>query len=99
MQDDGGAVPHHRFRLEPLGADLDAREDVTLVEAALRAGIELATSCRNGTCRTCMSMLESGEVAYRIEWPGLLAEEKAEGWVLPCVAYPRSDLVLRVAHQ
>ena len=26
--------------------------------------------------------------------PGLLAEDKAEGWVLPCVALPASDLVL-----
>ena len=27
-------------------------------------------------------------------WPGLSAEEKAEGCILPCVAYPASDLVL-----
>lgn len=99
MHDDGASPANFRLRLEPLGADLEAARDETLVEAALRAGIELDTSCRNGTCRTCMAMLESGTVAYRIEWPGLLAEEKAEGWVLPCVAYPRSDLVLRVAHQ
>jgi hypothetical protein len=33
-------------------------------------------------------------VDYRIAWPGLLPEEKAGGWVLPCVAYPLSDVVL-----
>jgi hypothetical protein len=33
-------------------------------------------------------------VAYSIEWPGLSAEEKAEGWILPCVALARSPCVL-----
>jgi ferredoxin len=32
---------------------------------------------------------------YAIEWPGLTPEEKAEGCVLPCVAYPASDVVLQ----
>jgi ferredoxin len=79
--------------------DADARSfaatgDETLVAAAARAGIEMPASCRNGTCRTCMCRLRSGEIAYRIQWPGLLPEEKDEGWILPCIAYARSDLVL-----
>lgn len=72
-----------------------ALEDEPLLYAALRAGIALPNSCRNGTCRTCMCQLLSGEVSYRIRWPGLLPEEKEEGWILPCIAYARSDLVLR----
>jgi ferredoxin len=43
-----------------------------------------------------MCRLVSGNVAYRIEWPGLSAEEKAEGFILPCVAQPLSDLVLQL---
>jgi hypothetical protein len=39
--------------------------------------------------------LEKGSIAYEIEWPGLTREEKAEGLVLPCVARPLSDVVLR----
>ncbi|WP_365713268.1 hypothetical protein [Piscinibacter sp.] len=35
-----------------------------------------------------------GRVHHRIEWPGLSADEKAEGWVLPCVAVADSDVVL-----
>jgi hypothetical protein len=33
-------------------------------------------------------------VSYLIEWPGLSAQEKTDGYVLACVAAPRSDLVL-----
>ena len=62
---------------------------------ARAAGIELPSSCRNGTCRTCICRLVSGEVAYRIEWPGLSADEKREGWILPCVAHAVSDVTVR----
>ena len=62
--------------------------------AALAAGVRLPHSCRNGTCRSCVAQLLEGEIEYLIEWPGLLREEKAAGWVLPCVACPRGDLKL-----
>jgi len=72
----------------------DASAGVALLASALRAGVMLASSCRNGTCRTCMLRLVEGRIRYQVEWPGLLAEEKAEGWILPCVASPETDLVL-----
>ncbi len=76
------------------GWSFDATEELNLLEAASLAGIVLPSSCRNGSCRTCMCSLVSGEIQYRIEWPGLSAEERREGFILPCVAYPCSDLVL-----
>lgn len=66
----------------------------SLLEAALAAGIRLPRSCRNGSCRACRCRLLAGAVSYRIEWPGLLAEEKAEGWILPCVALAQTDVVI-----
>jgi ferredoxin len=71
-----------------------ASADQTLLLSAAKAGIILPSSCRNGTCRTCISRITSGHVHYRIEWPGLSAEEKRDGYILPCVAYPQSDLTL-----
>jgi folylpolyglutamate synthase/dihydropteroate synthase len=52
---------------------------LTLLEAAELGRVQLPSSCRNGTCRTCICTLVSGEVRYTVEWPGLSAEEKAEG--------------------
>ncbi|MDC8784317.1 2Fe-2S iron-sulfur cluster-binding protein [Paucibacter sp. hw1] len=66
-----------------------------LLQSALNAGVELPRSCRNGTCRACLCHLTLGLIEYRIDWPGLSREEKAEGCVLPCVALPRTDVVLR----
>jgi hypothetical protein len=39
--------------------------------------------------------LVQGEVRYEMAWPGLSPEEKAEGCVLPCVAWPVTDVVLQ----
>lgn len=78
----------------PLDRGFDAPADTTVLRASLREGGGLLSSCRAGTCRACMRRLVSGEIRYVVKWPGLSAEEKAEGWFLPCVARPCSDLVI-----
>jgi len=85
------------IRLEPQGAIFECAADQPLLLAGLAAGLALPWSCRNGSCRACISRLLDGSVEHRIPWPGLSAEEKAEGWILPCVACPRSDVRLRRA--
>ena len=97
------AVPTYKVTLEPSGCQFAAPADMTLMQAAELAapnGVEflIDSSCRNGTCRTCISQLVSGTVHYRSAWPGLSQEEKSSGYVLPCVAYPLSDVVLLVAN-
>jgi ferredoxin len=41
-----------------------------------------------------MCRLLDGQIQHTIDWPGLLPEEKLAGWILPCVAQPRSDVVI-----
>lgn len=79
----------------PEGQQVDAWTQQPLLHSLEQGGLDWPSSCRNGTCRTCIATLVSGEIRYEIDWPGLSAEEKAEGSILPCVAYPCSDLVLR----
>lgn len=84
----------HRARLVPGGEDFAAPESLSLLLAAQQAGITMASSCRNGTCRACLCQLISGAVAYSIPWPGVSAEEKRDGLILPCVACATSDVVM-----
>ncbi len=88
--------PSYRILFHPGQPEdgFDCPPDLTVLRASLREGGGLLSSCRAGTCRACMRRLLSGQVEYLIEWPGLSAEEKAEGWFLPCVARPNSDLVI-----
>ncbi len=89
-----------RFQVDIAGKALyfEASPSVSLLQAARDARIRLPSSCRNGTCRTCMCRLLSGQVTYAIEWPGLSPEEKREGYILPCVARAASDLIIDVLH-
>jgi ferredoxin len=95
MKEQGAAPAVYQALLRPSGRTYDARGDRTLLASANAAGLDLPSSCRNGTCRTCLKPLHAGAVHYRTPWPGLLPEERnAGGWVLPCVAFPSSDVVL-----
>lgn len=95
MTSDDTAI--HTVTVQPAGWVFAAPASVPLLVAAQHAGIRLPSSCRNGTCRACLCESRHGEVAYRIEWPGLSADEKAAGIILPCVAHARSDLVIEQA--
>lgn len=77
------------LRVEPGDQCAPLDPEQTLLQAAEAEGIELPSSCRNGTCRTCLSYMRKGAVRYPVaSWPGVSAEERAEGLVLPCVALP-----------
>ncbi|SDD75317.1 Ferredoxin [Cupriavidus sp. YR651] len=91
------ADPHdddtaYSARILPGETCFAAPASLSLLEAALLEGIRLPSSCRNGTCRACISKLHAGTVRYRIEWPGLSPDEKDDGFILPCVACPTSDV-------
>jgi ferredoxin len=90
------ASPVFLARIDPAGQTFKAPASLPLLQAAEMAGLNPTSSCRNGTCRACMCQLTGGQVMYRIEWPGLSAEEKHDGLILPCVAYPLSDVLLRL---
>lgn len=103
-EDAGPAVAQARVwqvRLGPGGPALAVPADRTLLAAAEAAGWDWPSSCRNGSCRSCLQRLAAGMVRYTVDWPGVLAEEQREGWILPCVACPASDLVVQApgAHE
>jgi len=83
-----------KITLAPSGWTFDAPDGMTLLHAAEQAGIDLPSSCRNGTCRTCICRLRDGSVRYLVEWPGLSSDEKREGYILPCVAVAQEDATL-----
>ena len=81
-------------QLTPGEAQVDAPAAQPVLLSIEQGGVDWPSSCRNGTCRTCIGQLVQGQVRYEMEWPGLSAEEKDLGYILPCVAYPCSNLVL-----
>jgi ferredoxin len=85
----------HRVIVLGRGLQFTASPGETLLAAARAQGVLLRSACRNGTCRECRCRVVEGRVRHTIPWPGLSADEKQEGWVLPCVAEAETDLVLQ----
>lgn len=81
--------------IQPQGDTADAWSDQTLLDALESGQLQWPSSCRNGSCRTCLGRITQGRVRYEIEWPGLSTEEIDEGYVLPCVAHPLEDVHLQ----
>ena len=82
--------------IEPENLQFQADSDKTILQSAEKSQIYPQSSCRNGSCRTCISTLISGDIRYNTAWPGLSAEEKQAGLILPCCAYPQNDLVIKL---
>ena len=91
---DSGNATSHQLTVLPNGWQVPAAPHHSLLQAARAAGVSLPSACRNGSCRACLCRLVSGSIHYQIDWPGLLADEKADGWILPCVASATSHVVI-----
>jgi ferredoxin len=75
------------------GASFTVQGRHTILQAALKAGLDLDYSCRQGTCR---ALLLSGEVEMEQPEDGTLAigpKAIASGYHLLCVSLPRSERI------
>ncbi len=64
----------------------------SILEAGLKAGIELPYSCKGGVCSTCRAKLVAGEADMDANF-ALEDYEVARGFVLTCQSYPVTDKV------
>jgi len=83
----------HTVRFEPVGIEMEADEDETVLNAAFRQGIMLMHGCKEGQCSACKSFLLDGDVDLdKYSTFALPDFEEAEGWTLLCRAHAYSDL-------
>ena len=64
----------------------------SLLDAALRQGVELPYSCKGGVCSTCRCRLVAGEVDMDVNF-ALEDYEVARGFILACQSYPVTDSI------
>jgi ring-1,2-phenylacetyl-CoA epoxidase subunit PaaE len=64
-------------------------DDETVLDAAMRAGLELPFSCRAGVCSTCRTKVVSGEVEMAQNY-ALEDWELEQGYVLACQSHVKT---------
>ncbi|MFW8566429.1 CDP-6-deoxy-delta-3,4-glucoseen reductase [Orrella sp. 11846] len=88
-------MTNYKIRVEPGAYEFTARDDQSVLDAALDAGILLPYSCRSGSCSSCRGKVISGEFdAGKAPEVVLEPQDLEAGYTLFCQAHPRSDMVI-----
>lgn len=72
------------------GKSVSTDGEASLLDLAEANGVEIDYACRSGVCGTCKTKLNKGKV--EMSENELSDEEKAEGFIYPCVSKPVSDV-------
>jgi ring-1,2-phenylacetyl-CoA epoxidase subunit PaaE len=73
--------------------EVPVAEGEAILDAALRAGLDLPFACRGGMCSTCRAKLVEGEAAMDVNY-SLEPWELKAGFILTCQAKPVSERVV-----
>jgi ferredoxin len=74
------------------------QEDQSILEVAEQQGLALPYSCRTGVCSVCTGRLTEGTV-NQDKGTILTEEQKEAGFILTCIAYPRSNCTIRTEQE
>lgn len=84
---------NHRVAIAGSDIAFDCASTESVLDAALRAGIELPYSCRKGVCGNCAGGIADGEVVG-LNGASMRNESCLPDQVLLCMCAPRTDLAI-----
>ena len=85
----------HQVTLKTSGKQFTVNQEETLLEAALRQGINLPYGCKNGACGSCKGKVIEGLITHGQHSESALSKtDETAGSTLFCCAHPQSDLII-----
>ncbi len=89
---------NHQLVINQKQYEIEVLAKETLLQAALREGIEFPHRCRVGACATCKCQLTKGEVKELTDKAYVLSEQELEqGYILACQSLARTHVAIEVA--
>jgi propane monooxygenase reductase subunit len=88
----------HVVRFEPVGIEIEADEDQTVLRAAAEQGIMLMHGCKEGQCSSCKSFILDGDDIEldRYSTFALPDFEREEGYTLLCRTHVYEDVTIEL---
>jgi CDP-4-dehydro-6-deoxyglucose reductase len=89
-------IMRHPVKIKPSGHQFYVENNETILDAALRQGINLRYGCRNGACGACKGQLLTGDIHYDKDPIALTEDDKQQKLILFCAAHADSELSIEV---
>jgi len=88
----------HVVRFEPVGIEIEVREDQNILRAAAEQGVMLMHGCKEGQCAACKSFILEGEDIEHDRYStfALPDYELDEGYTLLCRAHAYEDVTIEL---
>lgn len=88
-----------RITIRPSGHVFESEPTETVLQAGLRAGLNLGHSCANGSCGECRARCVSGDLEVASHFDYRFSDaEKQQGWFLMCSCRARGEIEIE-AHE
>jgi CDP-4-dehydro-6-deoxyglucose reductase/terephthalate 1,2-dioxygenase reductase component len=81
----------HLIQIADSEVSFPCESDQSILDAALKAGVQIPYSCKKGVCGNCAAHIEKGEFQRTLIWP----DAKLTGQELLCQCRPQSDMVVK----
>ncbi|WP_236692729.1 2Fe-2S iron-sulfur cluster-binding protein [Aneurinibacillus tyrosinisolvens] len=101
MRSYGTELAMYEVTLEPSGKNMVVKEGQTLLDAAIRNGIQIPYGCRHGSCSACKAQVLEGDYQLmdRVSDYSLMSFEREEGYILACSTVAESDMVIEIEEE
>ena len=87
----------YTITLLPFEKQFICQDNETILQAAMRQGINLRYGCKHGGCGMCKALVVEGDVDNtEASSYALLDFERQQGFSLLCCAYPESDIAIEL---